>query len=82
MSPVEYQARLDEILRYVAALLSRPAGTAEWEVGRTFALLADTERYRYIQSLMADHPVESRRWQIGWDLRAILLGWPEAEAVA
>lgn len=80
MTPTEYQANVDELLRYVAALLAYPAGSVEWEVGRTFALLADHERWRYLQGLLDDNPAESRPWVIGWDLRAILLGWPESDA--
>ncbi|MEV6555916.1 hypothetical protein AB0M22_09380 [Nocardia sp. NPDC051756] len=80
MSIVEYQDNLDDLLRYVAALLTYPAGSPEWEIGRTFALIADQDRWRYLQSLLEDNPAESRPWQIGWDLRAIVLGWPEAGA--
>ncbi|MGW4718917.1 hypothetical protein [Nocardia sp. NPDC004260] len=82
MTPYEYSLRLDEILRYVGRLLISPTGSVEWEVGRTFALISDQERLRYLQSLLANSPEGSRLWEIGWDLRAIVLGWPEAQAVA
>lgn len=80
MTPFEYQARLDEILRYVGHLLTYPAGTAEWEVARGFALLSDSDRMRYLREVIKSD--DRRTKEIGWDLRAILLGWPEAGAAA
>jgi len=82
MTPTQYQAGLDELLRFVGHLLTCPAGSPEWEVGRTFALASDSERLRYVADLIASTGERSRLHEIGWDLRAILLGWPESEVAA
>lgn len=79
MSIVEYQARLDEILFYVGGLLVAAHDSIDWQIGRTFALLADSERLRYVADLLTK-PESSREWEIGWDLRAIMVGWPESGA--
>lgn len=76
MTVTEYQARLDEILFYVGGLLVAARDSVDWQIGRTFALLADCERVRYVADLLTK-PERSREWEIGWDLRAIMVGWPE-----
>ncbi|WP_305781244.1 hypothetical protein [Nocardia nova] len=75
MSPAEYQARLDEVLRYLGALLVSPAGSEEWRVGRAFATMPDLFRASYIQSLIESG---GRAREIGGDLLAIIQGYPEA----
>jgi hypothetical protein len=80
MTPTEYATRMDELLHYVGSLLVAPQETPEWQVGRTFALLPDNERLTYVRHLSADGT--GRVAEIGWDLRAIILGWPESGAAA
>lgn len=79
MSIVEYQARLDEILFYVGGLLVAARDSVDWRIGRTFALAADSERLRYVADLLTN-PESTREWEIGWDLHAIMVGWPESGA--
>lgn len=78
MTPTEYASMLDELIRYIAGLLVKPMTTVEWRVGREFALMADSDRLRYVRQLSAEG--EGRAAEIGWDLRAIILGWPESGA--
>ncbi len=82
MTPTEFAARTDAVLHDVGALLTHPEGTAEWTVGRTFALMTDRERSAYIQQLVTDCPRDSRVFEIGWDLLAIIQGLPESEVAA
>lgn len=80
MTPIEYATHMDELLRYVGSLLTSPPGSEEWKVGRNFALISDSERFRYVRSLLESTDPHSRVWEIAFDLRAIILGWPEAGA--
>jgi hypothetical protein len=75
MTPAEYRARMDEVLRYLGALLTSPAGSTEWTVGRTFATMPDLFRATYLQSLIESG---GRGREIGGDLLAIIHGYPEA----
>lgn len=79
MTPQEYTTRLDALLRYVGGLLISSDRTA-WEIGRTFALLTDSERPRYLAMLLGTSTEGTREYEIGWDLRALLLAWPETDA--
>lgn len=81
MTPYEYAQHMDAILRYVGHLLTCAPDSIEWHIGRNFALLDDEQRFRYVQ-LLVGGPEGTREFEIGWDLRALLLGWPETKAVA
>ena len=76
MTPAEYQSRIDQILRYLGGLLTHPEGSVEWTVGRAFATMPDLMRASYIQSLIDER--RGRAFEIGWDLRSIIQGYPEA----
>lgn len=82
MTVTEYMAWTDSILRYVGGLLTHPAGTPEWEIGRQFALLGDEFRLRYVQDLLLDRAEGTRQYEIAVDLRLLILNWPESRAVA
>ncbi|MFJ4653810.1 hypothetical protein ACIP5Y_21295 [Nocardia sp. NPDC088792] len=83
MTPFEYSQRMDQILRYVGGLLVFPDGTPEWTIGRTFALLPDSERIGFLRTLVNEtQDTKSRAFEIGWDLRAIIEDWPESGAAA
>lgn len=77
MTPHEYTDWTNQILRYVGGLLVSPESSTSFEIGRTFALLADSERPRYVAALIEDNRPGTREYEIGWDLRALLIGWPE-----
>lgn len=74
MTPIAFAARMDEILRYLGGLLVSPNPT-DWQIGRTFALSSDADRLRYVTSLIEDHAEDTRAHEIGWDLRAIIVGY-------
>lgn len=82
MTPYEYSARMDQILRYVGRLLIAPENSAEWLIGRTFALLQDSERLGYLRRTTVDPAASRREREIAWDLRAIALGWSDMELTA
>ena len=80
MTPTEYAAWTDSILRYVGRLLTHDAGTPEWTIGRTFALMGhDGIRLAYVEQLVAENREQSRVHEIAWDLRALLLRWSAVE---
>lgn len=60
MTPIEYAAHMDELLRYVGSLLIAPPGSEEWKVGRNFALISDSERFRYVRDLLDSTDPHSR----------------------
>ncbi|MGV9540867.1 hypothetical protein ACWDSF_06040 [Nocardia beijingensis] len=78
MTPHEYTDWTNQILRYVGGLLISPPESTSFEIGRTFALLADADRPRYVEMLLRENRPGTREYEIGWDLRALLIGWPEA----
>lgn len=80
MTVTEYSKRLDEVLRYVGTLLTYPQGSPEWAVGRAFVMTADADRLRLVERLVSDNAEGSREYEIGWDLQAIIHGWPEVAA--
>lgn len=77
MTPLEYFDWTNGILRYVGGLLISSESSTSFEIGRTFALLPDAERPRYVAALVEDNRPGTREYEIGWDLRALLIGWPE-----
>lgn len=83
MTLTEYMAWTDGILRYLGGLLTHPAGTPEWEIGRAFALLGDDyKRLQYVGDLLMDRPQGSREHEIAWNLRSLLLRWSAVKDAA
>jgi hypothetical protein len=82
MTLAEYSKRLDEVLRYVGRLLTAPEGSPEWSVGRAFVMTPDADRLGLVDRLVTDHGEKSREHEIGWDLQAIMRGWPDGGAAA
>lgn len=82
VTPIEYATNMDELLRYVGSLLVCDSTSMEWQIGRNFALISDSERFRYVRDLLESAPPKSRTREIAWDLRAIILGWPESGVAA
>lgn len=82
MTIPEYSARMDQVLRFVGRLLTAPDGSVEWRIGRKFVMIPDSERMTYIEALIDSHLEKSREFEIGWDLRAIMLDLPESRVSA
>ncbi len=83
MTLTEYMAWTDGILRYLGGLLTHPAGTPEWEIGREFALKGDDNlRLQYVSDVLIDRPQGSREHEIAWELRGLILRWSAVEDAA
>ncbi|MEU7631720.1 hypothetical protein AB0C34_17280 [Nocardia sp. NPDC049220] len=76
MTPTEFQTRLTRTLYYVDSLLCAPQTSRLFEIGRTFALMADNHRIRYITGLVKDNHPGTCEYEIGQDLKVLLTGRP------
>lgn len=74
VTPTEYAGYLTEAIDYIARLRCRTGDPDGRTIALEIAMLPDSERARYISHLIADHPHNSREYEIGRDLQAILLG--------
>lgn len=79
MSPTEYRARLNDAADYIAALLCNHVDFIGRQVAQEIAIMADSDRGRYIRALV-ENP-GSREREIGEHLEWILFGARE-DAVA
>lgn len=79
MTPFAYQMRLRSAITYVATLICGDNPDAA-EIGMELALLPDSERALYITNHLLSQPENSRAYEIGADLLAILSGSGERVA--